>query len=123
MRIRELPRIVPDFLRTLWALPMVERGRRTEGPEPLLERLRERPRRRRDPEARSRLRRVIRWVDAKMPGGPSCYRRALLETSLDKGAAREKVVFGLRPGSRKGSGHAWLESEDEGEGFEARFRL
>lgn len=123
MRVREALPLVPELLRTLWALPSIEWGRRTEGPEPLLERLRRRARKRRSPEARSNLRRVIRWVDARMVGGANCYRRVLLETRLDAGAAREKVVFGLRPGSSKGSGHAWLESEAEGDGYEVRFRL
>lgn len=68
---------------------------------------------------------MIRWVDARMPTGPNCYRRVLLETALDAGAARETVIFGLRKGGSKGSGHAFFESESEreGEGFDVRFRV
>src|SRR5947209_14505709 len=36
-----------------------------------------------------RLRRAIGWVDARMPGGANCNRRALLEISLDSGAAAD----------------------------------
>lgn len=66
---------------------------------------------------------MIRWVDARVPGGPNCYRRVLLETALDASAARERIVFGLRQGGGRASGHAWLEGQPEGEGYEATFSV
>jgi len=122
MPLREL-RLLPELGRVLLVLPTVERGRLREGPEPLAQRLRRRARRSRSHIEREELRRVIRWVDARMPGGPNCYRRVLLETALDAGAARERIVFGLRKGCGRASGHAWLEGEGAGEGFEATFRV
>lgn len=50
-----------------------------------------------------------------MPGGPNCYRRVLLETALDAGAAKEKIVFGLRAGGTLRSGHAWFSSRRDGD--------
>jgi len=123
MRVLRALRLLPELGRVLRVLPEVEIGRRREGPEPLAARLRRRARRARGEKGREELRRVIRWVDARMPGGPNCYRRVLLETVLDAGAARERIVLGLRKGGGKASGHAWLEGQDEGEGYEARFRV
>lgn len=108
-----------EGLRVFLALPPVEWGRRTQGPEPLLRKLRERARRSRSPDERAKLRRIIRFADARMPGGPNCYRRALLETALDAGAAKQRLVFGLKSRGAPGSGHVWLEGDTEGEGFEA----
>jgi hypothetical protein len=71
-------------------------------------------RRSRDPRDRRLLRAMIARVDALMPGGPNCYRRALLEMALDACAAEERLHFGLSPGGGQGSGHAWLESWGEG---------
>jgi hypothetical protein len=92
------------------ALPGVEWGRRVDGPGPLVARLRERGRtmRERSPLERERLRKVISAIDGRVPGGPNCYRRALLEMSLDGGAARESLHFGLRVPGGPRSGHAWL---------------
>jgi hypothetical protein len=57
---------------------------------------------------RKLLQRVIGAVDARLPGLPNCYRRALLEMALDAGAAEEPLHLGLRvPGGHR-SGHAWL---------------
>ena len=64
----------------------------------------------RGPIGRARLRRAIGWVDALAPGGASCYRRILLESALDAGAARETVVFGLDVGS---TGHVAFEDREE----------
>jgi hypothetical protein len=62
----------------------------------------------RAPEQRNTLRRVIRQIDARVPGGPNCYRRALLEMRLDAVAAREPLHLGLRAHGGPNSGHAWL---------------
>ena len=98
MRVLRALRLLPELCRVLCVLLDVELGRMREGPEPLVQRLRRRARRARGTKEREELQRVIRWVDAKMPGGPNCYRRVLLETRLDAGAARERIVFGLRKG-------------------------
>jgi hypothetical protein len=70
------------------------------------------------------LRRLIRAVDARMPGGPNCYRRALLEIGLDAGAAREPLKMGLHPHGGPKSGHAWLGEPEPGtESYEALFEI
>src|SRR5262245_36749623 len=109
-----------ELARVAARLPAVEWGRRAQGPEPLVRRLRERGRaaRRRTPEDRARLQRVIaavdrwlrwlRWLRWPLGGGASCYRRALLEMSLDAGAAEEPLHLGLRVPGGPRSGHAWL---------------
>jgi len=102
--------LAADLVRVLGVLPAVEWGRRREGPGPLVERLRSRGRRarRRAPDAHEDLRRIIRVVDRCLPGEPSCYRRALLEMSLDAGAAEAPLRLGLRVPGGPRSGHAWL---------------
>lgn len=107
--------LLADLLKVLLVLPAVEWGRRTEGPEPLLHRLRSGARNLRNDEQRERLQRVIRWVDARIPGGPNCYRRVLLETALDVSAASEQVIFGMRAGGKAKSGHVWLEPWRDGD--------
>lgn len=99
-----------EVSRVISVLPAVEWGRRSKGPAPLLTTLRRRVTRMpaRLPAAREALRRAIRWVDARVPGGPNCYRRALLEIALDAGAAREPLHLALRAHGGVGSGHAWL---------------
>jgi hypothetical protein len=102
--------LVGDIFRVAWALPSIELDRRTLGPGPLLEKVRARGRRsgaRTAPE-RDRLQRLIRLVDACVPGGGNCYRRALIEIALDPTAAAEPLRFGLREHGGPGSGHAWL---------------
>jgi hypothetical protein len=101
-----------DLLRVLIALPWVEAGRLSLGPARILPRLRWTAGRcrRRSPAERGALRRVIAAVDARLPGGGNCYRRALLETCLDAGAADEKLCMGLKSHGGPGSGHAWLSS-------------
>ena len=110
--------ILAELARVARALPLVEWGRRTRGPEPLVARLRDRGRRasRRSPEARADLRRVIAAVDRLLPGQPSCYRRALLEIGLDAGAAEEPLHLGLRVPGGPRSGHAWLGGDPSGPG-------
>jgi len=44
--------------------------------------------------------------------GGNCYRRALLEMSLDRGAAQESLVLGLSVQGGRLDGHAWLESHE-----------
>jgi hypothetical protein len=73
----------------------------------------------RGPIGRARLRRAIGWVDAFMPGGANCYRRILLESALDAGAARETVVFGLDVGS---TGHVAFEGREE-RSFDVAFAI
>jgi hypothetical protein len=94
----------------LLVLPGVEAGRRRRGPGPLLAELRRKGRRsrERDPAARARLQRAIGWVDQQFPGGANCYRRALLEIALDRGAAAEPLRMGFRVQREGEPGHAWL---------------
>ena len=68
----------------------------------------------RDASGRAFLRRAIRFVDrAKLGSTPNCFRRALVEVSLDSGAAKEPLMMGFRHGGGPRSGHAWLASEAE----------
>jgi hypothetical protein len=60
------------------------------------------------------LRAAIGSVDALLPGGPNCYRRALLEMALDAAAALEPLHMGLDASGAPMSGHAWLRAEDRG---------
>ena len=62
----------------------------------------------RSPRERMLLRRLIGRIDSRWPGGPNCYRRVLVEVSMDRGAAEDVVQFGLRSEGGAGSGHAWL---------------
>ena len=91
-------------------LPEVEWRRVKEGPAAAVPKLRARgsaaPRR--TPEDRAQLRRLIALVDRFFPGEPNCYRRALLEMSLDAGAAEEPLHLGLKVPGGPRSGHAWL---------------
>jgi hypothetical protein len=98
----------------VWVLPMVESGRRRLGPKPLIGRLRGLGRRRRErgPVARARLQHAIRWVDRRFPDRGNCYRRALLEIALDRGAAAEPFRMGLQLHGETEPGHAWLGDRD-----------
>lgn len=103
---------VPDFARVLFKLPLVEWGRLVHGPTRVVATARRVALRtlRRAPSDRRVLRKVIAAVDARLPGGGNCYRRALLEMSLDAGAAQETLFMGLKVHGGPGSGHAWLAS-------------
>ncbi len=68
---------------------------------------------------RASLRRIIGAIDARIPGGANCVRRALLEMSLDPAAARETLYAGLRSGGGPRSGHAWLASHPTVESYDA----
>jgi hypothetical protein len=101
-----------ETVRVLCALPRVERGRISVGPSPLVTALRAEAMSRssRRPSERTRLKAIIARVDARMPGGGNCYRRALLEIALDRGAAAEPLFLGLNASGEPSSGHAWLGS-------------
>src|SRR5262245_48095321 len=101
-----------DLARVLVVLPFVELGRVAWGPARILPGLRWTAghSRKRLPPERSALRRVIAAVDARLPGGGNCYRRALLEICVDAGAAEEKLYMGLKAHGGPRSGHAWLAS-------------
>jgi hypothetical protein len=96
----------------LIALPRIEFARRRQGPGPLVKRLRREGRRRkpRTADERERLQYLIARIDALLPGGGNCYRRALLEIALDREAAAEPFSMGLTADCRPMSGHAWLGS-------------
>ena len=118
--------VLGDFVRVLTVVPYVEWGRRHRGPGPLTAKLRKRGAAGpvRSQQRRVVLRKLIGAVDARMPGGPNCYRRALIEMSLDAGAAREPLSLGLRPHGGPKSGHAWLGAPEPGaEVYQARFEI
>lgn len=126
MRPVEAARLLSEALRVLWALPAAERARRHLGPAPAVARVRDRGRRaaERDPGARARLRRAIAGMDRCLPGGGNCYRRALLEIALDRGAAGEALYLDLAAAGGEGSGHARLASwPDDGRGYDATLAL
>lgn len=111
-----------EVARAVRLLRVVDAGRARKTPEQILAAMRARgigTGRARGPIGRALLRRAIGWVDALGPGGASCYRRILLESALDAGAARETVVFGLDVGS---TGHvAFLDREDRA--FDVSFAI
>jgi hypothetical protein len=118
--------VLGDLVRVLAVVPYVEWGRKRRGPGPLTATLRKRGAAAlaRSQERRIVLRKLIGAVDARMPGGPNCYRRALIEMSLDAGAAREPLSLGLRPHGGPKSGHAWLGAPDpDAEVYQARFEI
>lgn len=104
-----------DGARVLRALPAIEWGLRRRGARALVEEARVRGRRQpnRSPEERRVLQRWIERFDARMPGGPNCYRRALLMTALDPESAGRPLRFGLRRGGQPASGHVWLSGTPE----------
>lgn len=119
-------RLAADVLKVIGVLPLVEWRRRRSGPLPTATSLRARgagaPARNSD--GRALLKKAIRFVDARLPGGPNCYRRALLEIALDAGAAREPLHFGLIAHGGPRSGHAWLgdpATAEDAASYDARF--
>jgi hypothetical protein len=48
-----------------------------------------------------------------MPGGANCFRRALLEMALDRGAATESLLMGFTMKDEHLAGHAWLSGAEE----------
>jgi hypothetical protein len=117
--------LAAELGRVLAAVLEVEIGRHIMGPKPLLKKFRSRGARvrKRNPIDRARLRRAIGWVDARCLGGPNCYRRALLEVALDRGAAAEPFRMGLKAHGGVGSGHAWLGSSQSTEGYDVELAL
>jgi hypothetical protein len=114
-----------EILRVLIALPRVESTRRTRGLEPAVSAMRARGVHciQREPRQRVFLQRAIAWLDCRIPGGTNCYRRVLLELSLDAGAASEPILIGLNPRGGPGSGHVWLASTDPLEHYEVKLAL
>lgn len=110
--LRELAATLLEVGRVLQVLSRVERARRRLGPRRLVALLRRRSKT--QPRRRSRvcLQRAIRWVDARVPGGGNCFRRALLEMALDRGAADEPMLFGIELRDDRLAGHAWLDSAE-----------
>jgi hypothetical protein len=112
---------VTELALVLAALPSVEWLRRRRSLHAAAAELRRRgavQRQRALPE-RERLRRAIAMLDRRLPGGPNCVRRSLLEIRLDAGAARERLFAGFRRGGGPGSGHAWLESDPVTDRYDA----
>jgi hypothetical protein len=113
----------------MWAVPLIERGRRRSSPAALLGAMRIRGSKRpvRSAGSQARLARAIRWVDRLGPGGPNCLRRTLLRVALDPAAAREPVVFGLNvTAAREPSaapGHAWVGEAEPSGRFDVEFRV
>jgi hypothetical protein len=126
MRLAEAPALLLEVGRVLALVASVERARLRLGTAPAVARARSRGQRTRQraPEARARLRRAIGAVDALLPGGANCYRRALLEMSLDRGAAGERLYLDLSASGGRGNGHARLASwPEDGRGYDATFSL
>jgi hypothetical protein len=110
--LRSLAAPLVDFARVLRALPRVEWERLFRAPAVSMPRLRRLGLQsaRRLPGDRAKLRRIVAFVDRCLPGGGNCYRRAMLESCLDAGAAGERLMLGLRASGGPRSGHAWLAS-------------
>jgi hypothetical protein len=117
-RLFELPATLAEVCNVLRTLPGVERARRAQGPRPVLDAIRRQARHapRRGVVARRCLRRAIRWVDGCMIGGGNCYRRALLEIALDRGAAQAPLALGFARQDDRLTGHAWIAGHDAGAG-------
>lgn len=116
---------VLELLRAIIALPAVESTRRTMGFERAVSTMRARGTHRlqRGWSQRLFLQRAIAWLDSHIPGGTNCYRRVLLELSLDAGAASEPVLIGLNPRGGPRSGHVWLASSTPLEHYEVKLAL
>jgi hypothetical protein len=114
-----------ELLRAIIALPAVESTRRTMGFEPAVSAMRASGTHHLHREWKQRvfLQRAIAWLDSHTPGGTNCYRRVLLELSLDAGAASEPVLIGLNPRGGPGSGHVWLASSTQLERYEVKLVL
>lgn len=124
MRPREAAALLLEVARVARVLPRVERDRRTLGPLPAVDAARARSRGApaRSSAERALLRRAVAAADARLPGGANCLRRALLEISLDAGAASEPLHLYLTADGTPGSGHARLASwPEDGRTFEAHF--
>jgi hypothetical protein len=118
-------RLLRDVVDAARLLREVDRARWTEGPAPLVERMRARGR---EQAPRSRLHRrvlsrVVDRLDGLMGAEPNCYRRALVRLGLDSEWASEPVVLGLDlPGSGP-TGHAWVERTEARREYDVEFRV
>jgi hypothetical protein len=114
-----------DACRILAILPRVEFWRRHRGPHACSQHFRARGLRARvrSAERRRRFQNVIHGIDRLLPDGGNCYRRALLELALDRTAAAEPLVFGLKQGGGARSGHAWLGNARGSAVYDVEFRL
>ena len=114
-----------ELFRVIIVLPAVESTRRSIGFAPAVSAMRARGAYclQRGSRQRIFLQRAIAWVDSRIPGGTNCYRRVLLELSLDAGAASEPVLIGLDPRGGPGSGHVWLASSTQQEHYEVKLAL
>jgi hypothetical protein len=108
--------LLADVARVAATLARVERDRLRLGIAEAVARARARGAGRpaRPAASRLRLRRAVLAVDARLPGGANCYRRALLEMSLDGAAAGERLYLDLSLRGPSPNGHARLESWPEG---------
>lgn len=113
--------MIRDLLRVLGGLPLAEWRRRRLSLHEAVARARGDSRQRavRSVAARARLRRLIGAVDARMPDGGNCVRRALTEIALDAAAGRERLFAGIRTAGGPRSGHAWLESQVVNDRYDA----
>jgi hypothetical protein len=112
--VSDIPDLWADVAAVLPVALWVNRARFLQGPGVLIPILRAQGARarRRDSNARRRLRKVIGFVDRCFPSGRNCYRRTLIEIAVDAGAAEEPVHFGLKAHAAPASGHAWLGEMD-----------
>jgi hypothetical protein len=113
-RLIRLVRMVGELARVATRFSRIESVRRRVGPDAAMtvaRRLGEAcPER--SAAGRKGLRAAIRVVDRVVIGSePNCFRRALIEVSLDRGAAKEPLMMGFRQGGGPKSGHARLVSE------------
>ena len=125
MVARVLPEVLGEMLEVLWFFPRVELWRRRLGfhESIAVARARGAGRRSRSRESRDRLRQLIGAIDRRLPDGGNCVRRAMLEMSLDKGAANETLFAGISSRGGPKSGHALLASDDAPEQYDAVFSM
>jgi hypothetical protein len=126
MSLVEMWSLLADAARVAAAVPRVERDRLRLGTAEAVARARARGTGRpaRPAASRLRLRRAVLAVDTRLPGGANCYRRALLEMSLDRAAAAETLHLDLSLRGPSPVGHTRLESWPEnGRLHDATFSL
>ena len=112
-RLMELPLTLLEMWRVLRVLPRVESSRRSRGPRELVALVRQTPPQLpRSERSRRCLQRAIRWVDRWFADGGNCYRRAMLEMTLDPQAAERPLYMGFSVEDRGLTGHAWLAANE-----------
>ena len=125
MTSREAIALAADIARVMRVWGAVERDRVGLGTADAVARARGRGREVavRGTRDRASLRRAIAIVDRRM-GPPNCFRRALLEMSLDRTSASETLHVEINDSSLPESGHARLDSwPSDGRSFDATIRL